>query len=96
MGPLDEEGRISSIIDKMKQVHTSRRQDMEQEYTASGALYLFRWEYFRRHKDIYHDREGVFGYLIESPYWLEIDEPIDLQWAEFIIEHGYIDLNHWH
>jgi CMP-N,N'-diacetyllegionaminic acid synthase len=96
LGPLDAEGRICSIIDKMHQVSALRRQDMEREYTPSGALYLFRWEYFRRYKDIYHDREGTFGYLMESPYWLEIDEPIDLQWAEFLIDRGYIDLSHWH
>ncbi len=95
IGPLDAEGRISSIIDKMSQVSTRRRQDMDEEFTASGALYLFRWEYFRCYKNIYHDREGAFGYIMESPYWLEIDEPIDLQWAEFLIERGHIDQNYW-
>ena len=94
-GPLDGEGRISSIVDKLNQVGAGRRQEMEDEYTVSGGLYLLGWEYFRKYKSVYHDREKTFGYLMEPPYGLEIDEPIDLDWAEFLIERGRIDLSHW-
>jgi CMP-N,N'-diacetyllegionaminic acid synthase len=95
VGPLDKEGRISSIIDKMKRVKTGRRQDMQVEYTASGALYLMKWEYFKKHRDIYHDRDRTYGYIIEDLYGIEIDRPIDLLWARFIAERGIIEMSHW-
>ena len=80
---------------KMKMVSGRRRQDMASEVTASGALYLFRWEYFLRYKEIYHDRYEVYGHMKEDPYGLEIDDPLDLQWAQFLVKNGYIDISIW-
>ena len=96
VGPLDREGRITSIIDKMRKVtYAVRRQGMQAEYTANGALYLMRWDYLKQFRDIYHDRDGSFGYIMDEPYGLEIDHPIDLQWARFLVQTGMIDISHW-
>ncbi len=95
VGPLDERGRIASIIDKMRGLQATRRQDLPQEYTMNAALYLCKWDCFKKHKNIYHDHEKTYGYVMEPEYSVEIDTMMDLHWAEFLVEKGYIDLSHW-
>jgi N-acylneuraminate cytidylyltransferase/CMP-N,N'-diacetyllegionaminic acid synthase len=95
VGPLDESGRIASIVEKMKSLRASRRQDLPQEYTMNAALYLFRWAYFKQHRDIYFSGEKSYGYVMPPEYSVEIDTPADLRRAEFLVEKGYVDLAHW-
>jgi len=95
IAPLGPKGELTHYIDGMAERARGRRQDGETEFTAAGGLYLFRWEYFRKHKDIYHDRLATFGLQIEQPYCLEIDQPIDLAYAEFLIERGFVDQKIW-
>lgn len=95
VGPLDEQGRITQIIDQMESLKSLRRQSLPSEYTMNGALYLFKWDFFKEHNSIYSDREKSFGYIMDRYYSVEIDNLIDLHWAEFLIENGYVDLSHW-
>ena len=95
VGPLDDQGRLASIIEKMKSHSTSRRQDLPQEYTMNAALYLIRWEFFKRQRGIYVDGETTYGYVMPPEYSVEIDTPADLQRAEFYVDRGYVDLAHW-
>ena len=95
VGPMDGSGRITPIIDQIKGLKNSRRQDMSPEYTMNGGLYLFNWDFFWQHKDIYHDREKTFGYVMDPHYSIEIDEMIDLEWIEFLVASGKIDMSHW-
>jgi CMP-N-acetylneuraminic acid synthetase len=44
---------------------------------------------------MYADRERSYGYLMDRFHSVEIDEMIDLYWAEFLVEKGYIDLSYW-
>lgn len=92
---LDKQRRLSQDIDRLREARRERRQDMPQECTPNGALYLFKWEYFKKHRSIYHEYEKVFGYMMDRFYSIEIDEPIDLYWAEFLVEKGYISLADW-
>jgi CMP-N,N'-diacetyllegionaminic acid synthase len=94
VGELDEQGRMMQIIDQMKQRYL-RRQDTKPEYTMNGALYLFKWDLFKEHHTMYVDRENTYGYIMERHYSIEVDEPIDLQWAEFLVERGLIDMSYW-
>lgn len=95
VGPLDEQGRIISIIDKMRALSEVRRQDLPQEYTMNAALYLFKWDYFKKHHNIYYDRERTCGYVMDPHYGVEIDNMIDWHWAEFLVDKGYTDLSYW-
>jgi CMP-N,N'-diacetyllegionaminic acid synthase len=97
IGPLDPDGRLTAILDKMHaaRAQTGSRQTLGREYTMNGALYLFRWDYFKRHQWIYHDRDGVYGYAMDPLHSIEIDEPIDLLWAEFLVAHGHVPLDPW-
>lgn len=97
VGPLDTEGRLTAIVDKLHvaREQAGRRQTLGQEYTMNGALYLFRWDYFKQHQWIYHDRNGVFGYVMDRFHSVEIDEPVDLAWAEFLVASGRVPLDPW-
>jgi CMP-N,N'-diacetyllegionaminic acid synthase len=95
VGPLDGQGRITSIIDKMQQRGTLRRQDLPQEYTMNAALYLMKWGYFKEHRSIYYDGQTTYGYVMPPEYSVEIDTLMDLRRAEFLVERGYVDLAHW-
>ncbi len=92
VGPLDADGRLTAVIDKLHaaRAQSGRRQTLGQEYTMNGALYLFKWDYFKRHQWIYHDRDRVFGYVMDRFHSVEIDEPVDLA-AMFRWRRGGID-----
>jgi CMP-N-acetylneuraminic acid synthetase len=95
VGPLDEQGRIASIVAKMRSLKATRRQDLPQEYTMNAALYLFRWDYFKEHRNVYENGEKTYGYVMPAEYSVEIDTPADLHRAEFYVEKGYVDLTSW-
>jgi CMP-N,N'-diacetyllegionaminic acid synthase len=95
VGPMDAEARIAAIIDKIGKRKALGRQAMEQEYTMNGCLYLFRWNFFREHGVIYGDRERTYGLVMDRYRSIEIDEPVDLHWAEFLLEKGYVDASTW-
>lgn len=95
VGPLDGEGRITSIIDKMSSLSGLRRQDVQPEYTMNGAYYLISWDYFKHYRHRYRDRANSYGLVMPWEYSIEIDEPMNLAYARFLIDNGYIDLSHW-
>lgn len=95
VGPIEDDGRIGSIVRKMNAQAGQLRQEMRQEYTMNGALYLFGWDFFKAHRNIYHDENGTFGYPMPDEYSVEIDETRDLAFAEFLVEKGYVDLSIW-
>jgi N-acylneuraminate cytidylyltransferase/CMP-N,N'-diacetyllegionaminic acid synthase len=95
VAPMDDQGRISELIKKVEDLQYMRRQDMRDEYTANGALYLFKWELFKKHHTMYADGPNSYGYVMDRFHSIEIDEPIDLHWAEFLVQHGQIDLTPW-
>jgi CMP-N,N'-diacetyllegionaminic acid synthase len=97
IGPLGPSGELTAIVDKMHAAReqAGQRQTLGVEYTMNGALYLFKWDYFKQHQWIYHDREKVFGYVMDPLYSVEIDEPRDLLWAEFLAGGGHLSLGEW-
>ena len=95
VGPLDGDGRITGIIDKMNAWQDQGRPSLRTEYTMNAALYLFRWDFFKRTGRIYRDRDRTYGYVTDPLYSLEIDNPIDLHEAEFRVQHGLVNMGHW-
>ena len=95
VGPLGPRGELAAIVEKMHaaRAQTGQRQTLGREYTMNGALYLFRWDYFRRHEWIYHD--NVYGHEMDPLHSVEIDEPLQLAWAEFLVGNGHISMEHW-
>lgn len=95
VGALDPQGRISEIVRKMKASQGPLRQEQAPEYTMNGALYCFGWSYFKEHRNIYHDEQGVYGLVMPDELSVEIDEMRDLYYAEFLVAHGYVDPSIW-
>lgn len=95
VGAMDGEGRIGEIVTKMKAQTAVLRQETKPEFTMNGGLYLFKWDYFKAHRNIYHDERGVYGWVMPDELSLEIDEMRDLYYAEFLIDKKYIDLSIW-
>jgi CMP-N,N'-diacetyllegionaminic acid synthase len=95
VGPLEPDGRMPEIVNKVRQRRARRRQDMPAEYTMNGALYLFRWEFFKQHQDLYADPQQTYGYVMDSYYSIDIDEPINLIWAQFLVDKQLVDMNEW-
>lgn len=94
-GPMDEKGRIRSIVNKLLNLRRLRRQDVPQEYTMNGALYLLKWPFFKQHRKRYCDPENTYGVVMKPEHSLELDEIMDYEYAQFLAEKGYIDLPYW-
>jgi N-acylneuraminate cytidylyltransferase/CMP-N,N'-diacetyllegionaminic acid synthase len=95
VGAMEPDGRIASIVRKMKAQTAVLRQETKSEYTMNGALYLFKWDYFKKHRNIYHDEDGVYGYVMGDELSVEIDEMRDLHFAEFLVDKRYVDIAEW-
>jgi CMP-N-acetylneuraminic acid synthetase len=95
VGTIDDAGRIGDIVDRIRNLPTHRRQDFPKEYTANGAVFLFKWEFFKQYGKVYQDSLNTYGYMMDPYYSVDIDELIDLQWADFLIERGFVDMSYW-
>jgi len=95
VGPMDADGKIERIVSAVCELDKLQRQGLEPEYTMNGALYLFGWEFFKKHRAIYYSDGAIYGYLMDPHHSIEIDEMIDLHWAEYVVEQGYIDMTPW-
>lgn len=74
-------GRLSNI----------GRQHQRKEITPSGGFYISKWDAFRKNRGFYTVR--TLAYEVPEQSALEIDEPIDWMWAEFLIEKGVVNIN---
>jgi N-acylneuraminate cytidylyltransferase/CMP-N,N'-diacetyllegionaminic acid synthase len=72
---------ISRKIEMLKGI---RRQDIEIEVTPSGGFYIAKWDDFLKHKTFYTSR--TLSYLVPEECSLEIDSPLQFQWAEFLVK----------
>lgn len=61
-----------------------RRQDERNEMTPSGGFYIAKWSSFKTHRSFYTDK--TLSFLVSDIEGLEIDEPLDWDWAEFLLE----------
>jgi len=67
----------------LKRLKNFRRQDFEKEITPSGGFYISRWSTFLEQKSFYTSK--TLGFEVDEVSGLEIDEPLDWEFAEFII-----------
>ena len=95
VGPLDECGRLIGVVDRVRDWQSRGSPALPQEYTMNAALYLIRWDFFKRYGRIYYNGSETYGYPMDPHYSIEIDDPIDLHVAEFMVERGYVEIAHW-
>ena len=67
------------------------RQAFDREITPSGGFYIVKWDIFKQSKAFYTSKTLPFLVGVENE--LEIDEPIDWKFAEFILQSGLIKYN---
>lgn len=66
----------------------TRSQDLRPVYRPNGAFYLSWWRSFQRQQSFF--RGKVRGYPMARLYSTDIDEALDLQYAQFLIDSGAI------
>lgn len=65
-----------------------RRQDMPKIYEYNGALYLSSIPYLLKNKSF--KTEDVQAFIMDTITSVDIDEPIDWDFSEFLIKKGYV------
>ena len=95
IGPLGAKNSLNHIISNLRSVKNLNRQNLGNNFTPNGCLYLFRIDHFRKYNKFYALTSKSYGYIMPEPYSVEIDEPIDLEWAKFLYENGLVKSNYW-
>ena len=67
----------------LKQLKNSHRQEFEKEITPSGGFYISKWSALLEKKTFYTSK--TLSFEVDEISGLEIDEPLDWEFAEFII-----------
>jgi CMP-N-acetylneuraminic acid synthetase len=95
VGPMESDGRISKIVDNLKDLKNVNRQVLPHAYTLNGVVYLFRWDKFRNRETFYSDPENSYGFETDPRCNVEIDSELNLEWARFLVEKKFIDMSLW-
>jgi CMP-N,N'-diacetyllegionaminic acid synthase len=80
----EEDKYLSKIAKNIQSIGAIRRQDEKREVTPSGGFYIAKWEAFKQNRSFYTTK--TMGYLVTDVEGIEIDEPIDWDWAEFLLD----------
>ena len=65
------------------------RQQFTKEITPSGGFYISEWDEFKETKSFYNN--NTLSFELDEISGLEIDEPIDWEFAEFLIKRNKIN-----
>ena len=94
-GEIDECGRITTIVENIKNLKRLDRQAHRKEYTMNGAVYLIDWQFFKAHHQRYYSEDKSYGMIMPEAYSVEIDNPLDLRVAEASFAGGFVDKSFW-
>ena len=78
----DEAPYLDILAGKLAQLNKMGRQEFKKQITPSGGFYIAKWDAFLCEKSFYTKR--TLAFLVNDIAALEIDEPIDFLFAEFI------------
>lgn len=82
---------LDKVAMNISRLENIGRQHQSKEITPSGGFYISKWDAFRKNRGFYTVR--TMAYEVPEQSALEIDEPIDWMWAEFLIEKGIVNTN---
>lgn len=80
----DEEG----FLIKSKSLNITRRQDNPKVWELNGSIYVIRSESVYKHDSFNDFRKGK--YVMDEIYSVDIDDPLDWLYCEFLISKGLI------
>ena len=86
---------LGELVNQIRKLASYRRQDLESRWTLNGAFYLMRMDYFQKAKTRYAAPDTSLGLPMPAERSVNIDEPLDLDFARFLAESGRIDLTPW-
>jgi len=95
IGEMETQGSLGAIIEQMQSLRRLDRQSLKPNFTMNGAFYLLDWKHFHEARRRYVDPVNSYGVVMDEFHSIEIDTPIDLAWAQFLIDHRHIDLAPW-
>lgn len=75
---------LDEFCSNIKELQRVGRQNFVKEITPSGGFYICRWDKFLTEHTFYANK--TIAYEVDEISGLEIDEPLDWEFAEFIIE----------
>jgi CMP-N,N'-diacetyllegionaminic acid synthase len=78
----DESIYLDKIAKNINKNNKIGRQNFRKQITPSGGFYISKWESFLNNKTFYTSK--TIHFLVDEISALEIDEPIDFLFAEFI------------
>ena len=87
----DENIYLDIVSKNIANIKNINRQNFSKQITPSGGFYISKWDSFLKNKTFYTDR--TLSYKLSDTSSLEIDNPIDWDWAEFLISNKKINLN---
>jgi len=79
---------LAVLAARMAAAGVLRRQDEAAEVTPSGGFYIARWAGLRQGGGFYV--ESTLSHRVSEIEGLEIDEPIDWDFAEFLVDSGRV------
>lgn len=87
----DESKFLDKIAKELEDINTIGRQNFKMQITPSGGFYISRWKSFLKSKTFY--TSNTITLLVDNIAGIEIDEPIDFAFAEFLIEKKIINID---
>ena len=82
---IQEESKyLTQIADNLKKITQLGRQSFTKQITPSGGFYISKWDSLLQEKSFYSEK--TIGFLVDDIAGLEIDEPLDFEFAQFVIE----------
>lgn len=82
---------IADIGERIKKRTNYGRQNFQKQITPSGGFYISKWGSFKENNGFYSAKTLSYDLPVECE--LEIDEPIDWTWAEFLIKNELINFS---
>lgn len=79
----DESYYLDKISINIKNIELVGRQNFKKQVTPSGGFYISKWDNLIQNKTFYTTK--TIGFEVDEISGLEIDEPIDFDFANFII-----------
>ena len=74
---------LEELFKNLKDLKRVGRQEFEKEITPSGGFYISKWNAFIEQKSFYTSK--TLSFQVDEISGIDIDEPIDWEFAEFII-----------
>ena len=82
---------LSELAERLSMVQSHARQNFGKEITPSGGFHMAKWDSFKKSKTFFTQK--TLSFFVGSENELEIDEPLDWNFAEFILQQGLIKIS---